>query len=193
MTTGNTGYPVQLEVDYPPRLSRLLIFVKWLLWIPLGVEAFVLGIVLYIVMILGFVAVLVTGRFPESLWGFVTGFERWRIRVSSYLLLQTDRYPPFGLSDDPGYPVRLHVEYPDRIPRWAPLLHWLLVIPYLVVAAVIALVAFLGAIVAWFAILITGRYPEALFNLVSVALRWTARGTLYSFWAVRSYPPFTAD
>jgi hypothetical protein len=190
MTPPNPDYPVRLEIDYPPQLSRLLIFVKWLLAIPHYIVLYLLTIVSWFVILISFFAVLVLGRYPRPLFDFIVGFERWRMRVSSYLLLQTDRYPPFALSDDPSYPVRMQVDYPDRVSRWRPLVHWLLVIPAALGALVVGIVAYVAVIIGWFAILITGRYPQPLFDAVAVALRWTARTTLYAYWAVERYPPF---
>jgi hypothetical protein len=190
MTAPNPDYPVRLEIDYPQRLSRLLIFVKWLLAIPHLIVLYVLGIVAYAVLIIAWFAVLITGRYPRALFDYLVGFERWRARVGAYLLLQTDAYPPFKLADDPAYPVRLEVDYPPRIARWRPLLHWLLAIPALIGAFVVGIIAYLAAIVGWFAILFTARYPEGLFNAATVALRWSARVTIYYYWMVEPYPPF---
>ena len=190
MTLPNPDYPVRLEIDYPQRLSRLLIFVKWLLAIPHLIALYVLGIVAYAVLIIAWFAVLITGRYPRALFDYLVGFERWRARVGAYLLLQTDAYPPFKLADDPAYPVRLEIDYPPRIARWRPMLHWLLAIPALIGAFVVGIIAYLAAIVAWFAILFTGRYPEGLFNAATVALRWSARVTIYYYWMVEPYPPF---
>jgi hypothetical protein len=190
MQPRNPDYPVRLDVDYPPRLSRLLIFVKWLLAFPHYVVLWVLGIVAWVILVIAFFAVLITGRYPESLWGFLAGFERWRLRVAAYVLLQTDRYPPFSLEDDPAYPARLAVDYPDRIERWRPLVHWLLVIPAALVAYLIDVVAVFGVIIAWFAILITARYPQALFDLTLIALRWSTRVQIYAYFMVSPYPPF---
>jgi hypothetical protein len=65
-----------------------------------------------------------------------------------------------------------------------------LAIPALIGAFVVGIIAYLAAIVAWFAILFTGRYPEGLFNAATVALRWSARVTIYYYWMVEPYPPF---
>ena len=190
MTVPNPDYPARLEVDYPPRLSRLLIFVKWLLVIPHLIVFYVLGIVAGVVAFISFFAVIILGRYPRALFDFLVGFERWRLRVGAYVFLLTDAYPPFSLSDEPGYPVRFQVDYPARVARWRPLLHWLLVIPVLLVGFVVEIVGLLAAIVAWFAILITGRYPQELFDAVTVALRWSGRTTIYTYWLTERYPPF---
>lgn len=190
MTPQNPDYPVRLEVDYPTRLSRLLPLVKWLLAIPHYIALWLLGIGALVVLIISFFAVLFTGTYPPSMFNYLVGLERWRARVSAYLLLQTDRYPPFSLDDDPSYPVRFEVDYPVRIARWRPLVHWLLAIPALIASAVIGFVASLGVIVAFFAILFTGRYPQGIFDLVTIGLRWYARVVIYSLWMTETYPPF---
>jgi Domain of unknown function (DUF4389) len=189
MAPPNPEYPIRLEVDYPDRLSRLLIFVKWLLAIPHFVVLWLLGIVTELLVIVCWFVVLITGRWPRGLFDFVVGFERWRMRVAAYLLLQTDRYPPFSLADDPSYPVRLQVDHPERIARWRPILNWLLAIPAWIGAAILGLLAFLGSVLAWFAILITGRYPQGLFDLVTISLRWSTRVTLFTYWMTAAYPP----
>jgi hypothetical protein len=183
--------PAQIEVDYPPQLSRGLIFVKWLLVIPHFLVIVVLGLIADIVLIISWFAVLFTGRFPRGLFDYMTGFYRWTYRATAYgVLLLTDQYPPFSLEDDPAYPVRLQFAYPERIPRWQPLVGWLLVIPAYICAYVLILITYLVVFIAWFAILFTGRYPEGLFDIVVIVLRWQVRVTTYMFWMNPEYPPF---
>ncbi len=186
----NPAYPARLEIAYPDRLSRLLIFVKWLLAIPHYVALFFLGIGAYVVLIISFFAVLITGRYPEGMFSFMVGVLRWGHRVGAYLAFMTDAYPPFSLEDERSYPVRVQVDYPPQIARWRPLVHWLLVIPAAFAAAVIGLAAYVCVFIAWFAILITGRYPESLFNVVTVAFRWSVRIAVYNYWMTEPYPPF---
>lgn len=190
MTPHNPEYPVRLEIDHPDGLSHLLPLVKWLLAIPHLIALLLLGIGAYVVLIISFFAVLITGAYPVAMFNYLVGFERWRARVSAYLLLETDKYPPFSLDDDPSYPVRLQVDYPERVARWRPLVNWLLAIPALIGAAIIGIVAYVAVIIAFFAILFTGRYPKGLFEAVTIALRWSARVTLFSYWMTERYPPF---
>jgi hypothetical protein len=89
--------PARLSVDYPERLSRLLIFVKWLLVIPHMIALLFVFIAGMFAGIASFFAVLFTGRWPEGLRTFMIGITRWSIRVSAYMLLMTDVYPPFSL------------------------------------------------------------------------------------------------
>jgi hypothetical protein len=190
MTPRNPEYPVRLDVEYPDRLSRLLIFVKWLLAIPHFIALFVLGIGVVAVWVVSWFAVLITGRYPEGMFNFMVGVMRWGARASAYYLLLTDRYPPFSLEDDPSYPVRLQVDYPQHIARWRPLLNWLLVIPAFIALYVFLLIGYVAVVIGWFAILITGRLPQGLFNAVVVWMRWTVRINAFSYWMTERYPPF---
>jgi hypothetical protein len=94
---GDTDYPVLYHLEYPDRLSRGLIFIKWLLVIPHLIVLVFLGIALAIVLFLSWWAILFTGRFPRGMFDFVTGVMRWGHRVNLYYLLMTDAYPPFSM------------------------------------------------------------------------------------------------
>ena len=91
-------YPVTFEVDYPEKLSRWMIFVKWLLAVPHIIVLFFLYIVALVVWVIVWFAILFTGRFPRGLFDFLVGVSRWSLRVNAYaLLLLRDDYPPFSL------------------------------------------------------------------------------------------------
>jgi hypothetical protein len=190
MVPQNPDYPVQLEIQYPARLSRLLIFVKSLMVLPHYVALLVLGIGAWIAWVISWFAVLFTGRYPEGLFNFMVGVMRWGVRVVAYQFLLTDQYPPFSLDDDPSYPVRLQVDYPPRIARWRPLVNWLLVFPASIAGAVIFLIGYFAVLLAWFAILFTGKIPQGLFNTIAVALRWSMRVNAFTYWMTEAYPPF---
>ena len=91
--------PARLSVAYPERLSRLLIFVKWLLVIPHVIALFFVAIGAFFVAIAGFFAVLITGSWPEGMRNFLIGTSRWSMRVTAYFYLMTDAYPPFSLGE----------------------------------------------------------------------------------------------
>ena len=94
---GAGDYPVQYDLVYPERLSRGLIFIKFLLVIPHLIALVVLGIVAYVVIILTWFAILITGRNPRGLFNFLVGVSRWAHRVNAYMYLLTDNYPPFSM------------------------------------------------------------------------------------------------
>ena len=184
-------YPVRFEVDRQESYSRLLPFVKWLLAIPHYLVLIFLYIGVFFAAIAAFFAVLITGKFPPGILTFVEGTVRWTYRTTAYAMLMTDTYPPFSLDEDPNHPVRLTIAQPDKIARWRPLVHWLLVIPYYVIAYILQLIwVYLVVIISFFAIVITGKYPQALFDFSLVQHRWNLRSGAYFFFVTEKYPPF---
>jgi hypothetical protein len=186
----NPAYPARLDIDYPDHLSRLMIFVKGVAVLPHYIALMLLGIGAFVVLVLSWFAVLFTGRYPRGLFNYMVGVLRWGARVSAYQFLQTDKYPPFTLADDPTYPVRLEIDYPERIPRWAPLFNGLLVFPAAIAASVVFLCMYGAVLIGWFAILFTGRFPRGLFNVVTIGFRWNLRVTAFRFFMTGAYPPF---
>jgi hypothetical protein len=112
------------------------------------------------------------------------------LRVTAYLALLRDEYP----STDDEQAVHLAIAYPDAkadLNRWLPLVKWLLALPHLIVLGVLAAAAVVAVILAWFAILVTNRYPRALFDFVVGVLRWWVRVAAYAFLLTTDrYPPF---
>jgi hypothetical protein len=183
-------YPVSFEITYPEELNRWLPLVKWLLVIPHFIVLFFVGIGAFFVLIFGFFAVLFTGRWPRGAFDYLVGTVRWAYRVIAYFHLMTDAYPPFSLADDPNYPVRVNIAYPERIANWRPLVHWLLAIPYLFVASVLYWLTGVLTFFAFFTILFTKQIPRGLFELMVPGLRWNVRGSAYAYWMTDRYPPW---
>jgi hypothetical protein len=92
------AYPLRFDVDYPERLSRWLIFVKWLLVIPHIIVLVLYSIAYLFTLVIAWFAILFTGRYPEGLFRFGVGAMRWTLRVQAYLYLMRDEYPPFSLA-----------------------------------------------------------------------------------------------
>jgi Domain of unknown function (DUF4389) len=183
-------HPARLEIAYPAELNRWLPLIKWLLVIPHFIVLFFVAIGAFFVAIFAFFAVLFTGRYPRGAFDYMAGTLRWAYRVFVYMHLMVDPYPPFSLADDPGYPVRLHVDYPERIARWRPLVQWLLVYPYLIVASVLYWLTAILAFIAFFTIIFTKKIPRGMFELMVPGLRWHARGSAYAYFMVDRYPPW---
>ena len=107
-----------------------------------------------------------------------SNFNSYRDIPGSYLLLLTDRYP--STVDEQA--VHLDIDYPDvehDLNRWLPLIKWFLAIPHFFVLVVLAILMLSAVIVAWFAILFTGRYPKGLFDFVVGIMRWGLRAQAY--------------
>ena len=140
-------YPLRIEGDLPPRLSRWLWLVKWILVIPHFVVLFFLWIAFVALWWWRCFAILFTGRYPRGIFDFNVGVLRWSWRVGyySYSALGTDAYPPFTLADVPEYPARLSVAYPQSLSRGLVLVKWwLLALPQYLIIGVFTGGAFAG-------------------------------------------------
>jgi hypothetical protein len=184
-------YPVSVRVEPQESYARLLPLVKWLLLVPHYLALALIGAGVVLVGFLSFFATVATARYPERLWSLMLGFHRWSHRVWAYQMLVTDRYPPFTLAETPDDGVRVTARYPERVARWRPFLAWLLIVPYALLATVVALVAQLWAIAAFFSILFRGTVPDAAFRWIVSALNWQNRTSAYACWMSTRYPPFT--
>jgi uncharacterized protein DUF4389 len=187
-----SDYPVAFDVEYPEGLSRWKIFVKWILAIPHFIIVYLLLAVAGVLEFIAFFAVLFTKRWPRGLFDFTVQIYRWTANVYAYALtLQRDEYPPF--SGDAGqYPLTLEVEYREDLSRWMIFVKWILAIPHYIVLAFLGLAASVVVLIAFFAILFTGRYPRGLFDFVVGVARWWFRVQAYAFWFMTDrYPPFS--
>jgi hypothetical protein len=205
-------YPVTFAVDYPDRgLNRLTSAFRIITAIPI---AFILSLLtttstryvattngthetvstvatagglLFLPVVL---MILFRQKYPRWWFDWNLQLLRFTNRVTAYLLLLDDHYP----STDEEQAVHLDFAYPDarQLNRWLPLVKWLLAIPHYVVLFFIAIGAVVAVIIAWFAILFTGRYPRGLFDFVVGAMRWSNRVTGYATILVTDqYPPFS--
>jgi hypothetical protein len=203
------AYPVQVDVQYPERpLNRLTTAFRVFTIIPIAI---VLGSVsgetwswstsgTTRTVVVGAGGTLFLGpllmivfrqKYPR--WWFDWNLEltRFSSRVVLYGALLDDRYP----STDEQQSLRLDVPYPDvprELNRWLPLVKWFLAIPHYIVLAFLGVAAFVCIVIAWFAILFTGRYPRGLFDFVVGVGRWGVRVSAYAFLLVTDrYPPFS--
>jgi hypothetical protein len=218
-TPSQASYPVRLTGKLDPNLSRWLWLVKMFLAIPhYVVLAFLWAAFLITTMIAGF-AILFTGRYPRSLFDFNVGVLRWNWRVGFYVYaaLGTDRYPPFTLART-DYPADFDVAYPDHLSRGLVLVKsWLLAIPHLIIVSLIVadLLSYpwttssdsisgfqpiggfsilnLLVVIAGVFLLITGKYPRGLFDLLMGLNRWIYRVLSYVALMTDEYPPFRLD
>ena len=190
MATAAATYPATFDVEYPERLSRGLIFVKWLLAFPHLLILGVLGNLIFLTTAISWFAILFTGRYPRSLFDLAVMYYRWNARATAYVALLRDEYPPFG-GGNPVYPVRLEIEYPERLSRLLIFVKWLLAIPHVLILGLLGFVAFLVYVIGWFAILFTGRLPRGLFDFLVGFGRWTVRVDVYVYLMRDEYPPFS--
>jgi hypothetical protein len=220
MNTNNTttGYAARLEIDYPEKLNRLTTFFRILWIIPIAV---ILGLIsgagetITNTVFLnqagevirktqetvgGLVAGLVSATalmilfrrlYPRWWFDFSRELTRFEARVGAYAGLLTDRYP--STVDEQS--IHLEIDYPNvetDLNRWYPLVKWLFVIPHYFVLFFLSIASFFAMVLAWFAILATGRYPRTLFDFNVGVSRWWLRVNAYAFLLVTDrYPPFS--
>jgi hypothetical protein len=212
-TQGEDQYPVQFSVEYPDRdLDRLTTAFRIIVAIPIiivlaalgrgewggggwgdgspGPGVWIAGSAGAIVFFPALLMIVFRQKYPR--WWFDWNLElmRFENRVGVYLGLMDDRYP----STDERQSVSLEFSYPDAkqgLNRWLPLVKWFLAIPHYIVLFFLAIASIVCVIIAWFAILFTGRYPRGLFDFVVGVMRWGNRVTAYAFVLVTDqYPPF---
>jgi hypothetical protein len=211
--------PLVLTARLDPGLSNWGWLAKWIVAIPHLIVLAVLWVAFAVGTVMAGLAIVATASYPRALFDFNVGVLRWTWRVWHFAFfggIGTDRYPPFSLVDDPDYPARLTVAHPDRLSRRLVLVKWwLLAIPhYLIVIVMVGgsvrwllpgtdLIRFdradsgglLGLLVllAGVILLLTGRYPRPLFDLVIGLNRWIYRVVAYAALLTDRYPPFRLD
>jgi hypothetical protein len=204
-------YPARLDIDYQEQHSRVTTLFRLFLAVPVavvigvltagasrtvydqsgravttssgGIAAGLFGATLLMI--------LFRQRYPRWWFDFALELARFSARVGAYVTLLTDTYP----STVEEQAVHLEIDYPEverDLNRWLPLVKWLLAIPHFLVLVALSLAAFVVVVIAWFAILFTGRYPRPLFDFVVGVGRWALRVQAYATLLVTDrYPPFS--
>lgn len=184
---GETTY----VAPYVERHSRLTTFFRSLLIIPHWFVVVFYGLAAGISLVISWFAVVITGRYPGGLYAFNAGFARYIARVSAYMLLLTDAYPPFSGNPAQPYPVELQIGPPkERYSRLSAFLRFLPLIVVSIIQYALVFVGFLAVVAAWFVILITGRLPQGLHNAIAFCASYLARSAPYSYLLTESFPSF---
>jgi hypothetical protein len=188
-------YPISYEADAALEgRNRLTSFFRYIVAIPWAIVASIYGFVAEIAAIIAWFAIVFTGRYPEGLYNFNAGFLRMSSRFNSFQYLLTDEFPPFGGEEAPDYPVRIGVPAPlgmyDRLKTGLRLIFG---IPVYLLAIVQAIILAVCTLIAWFAILFTGRLPEGLFNPMRSALAYLTRAAGYFLLITEDWPPFSYE
>lgn len=203
---GNRRYPVEFDVDYPDReLNRLGTAFRIILLIPIAIvlasvsgggqqvgtddSAAVISGAGGMLFIPPLLLLLFRRKYPRWWFDWNRELLRFSNRVIVYAALMDDHYP----STDERQAVRLNFEHPapETLNRWLPLVKWFLAIPHYIVLFFLDLAAVVAIIVAWFAILFTGRHPRPIFDYLVGVGRWHNRVVGYAWILVTDeYPPF---
>ena len=206
MPENPTPYPVNLSIDYPDRnLNRLTTFFRIITAIPIVIVIGLLasagsggdgyggwgygatGLVFLPLVLM----ILFRHKYPKWWFDWNVALTKFSARVAAYIDLLTDEYP----STDEEQVVHIEIPYPDaknELNRWLPIVKWLLTVPHFIILVFLFIATVVCVVIAWFAILLTGRYPRGLFDFVVGVLRWSLRVGAYAFLLTTDrYPPFT--
>ena len=207
---GAAPYSARLEIAYPDQLNRVTTAFRLVLVIPIVIVGSILtgegaqsvqtggrwvtttsaGITSGL-SVATLLLILFRRRYPRWWFDFALELTRFTTRIGAYVALLTDKYP----STVEHQAVALDLDYPDvdrDLNRWLPLVKWFLAIPHYILLVFLGLGAVVSVILAWFAILFTGRYPRTLFDYVVGVAQWGLRVQAYAFLLVTDrYPPFS--
>jgi uncharacterized protein DUF4389 len=184
-------YPVNYEADFNPEPNRWTTFFRPLLAIPWIVVALFWGLLFIFTHFFAWIAVTILGRYPQWLYEFNSGVVRFGVRFSAWFYLQTDEWPPFGLSDDPGYPIRVNIAPAAASQsRLKAFIRLILVLPIALVVAYGTRVVLGGLfLIAWLTIVFRGYLPEGVNAAMTFVNSLDARVFGYAAILTDDYPP----
>ena len=210
MAETSNVYPVSLSIEYPDRnLNRLTTFFRIITAIPIVIIIGLLSSAEFgweesssvayryaaasLVFLPIVLMILFRQKYPKWWFDWNVALTKFSARVAAYIDLLTDIYP----STDEDQAVHIEIPYPDvenQLNRWLPLVKWLLAIPHCIILWFLWIAAIVCVVIAWFAILFTGRYPRGLFDFVVGVYRWSLRVGAYALLLTTDrYPPFTLN
>jgi ABC-type uncharacterized transport system YnjBCD permease subunit len=189
-------YPAQLEFQGDLHIDRWRPLVQWLLAIPHLVIANALRMLRNILILISFFTVLFTKQIPRPLFDVIAMTFRYEWRATSYALFLHKDYPPFDFQPaaaDDGVDIHnvVSFSYPEELSRWQPLVKWLLAVPHYVVLFFLMVASVVAVVIGFFAVLITGEYPEGIRDFVVGVTRWSLRVQAYVGLLTDEYPPFS--
>lgn len=188
------AYPVAYQADYQEQQSRLTTFFRLIVAIPWFIVAYFWALVGGVCVIISWFALLFTGRYPEGLYGFVAKYLRFSARANSWMYLMTDVWPPFDGNDHPEYPIRLLIPQPQaEYSRVKVLFRIIVGIPVIVMHYLFTVLLGIIGIVAWVVIVITGKLPKGVFDLLKMSLAYTTLAATYFSLVTETYPPITPE
>ena len=193
---GRVEYPATLTLDPPERVANWRPLVQWLLAIPHLIIAEALDAVSQAAAVVSWFAILFTGRLPAGLASLQALCLRYTTRAWTYAAFMREEYPPFTFDTttaDPGDDPRVRVDVVPAIEdrnRLTTAFRLILAIPQLVVVALLGIGMLIALLIAFFAVLFTGRWPEALYRFAVGVLRWMVRVRAYLLLLTDEYPPF---
>ena len=183
-------YPVNLKIEYSEKSNKSTALFRFVLIIPIVIILAIISSYAEALSLAVGLLILFREKYPKWWFDWNVGITKFTYRIVAYGLLMRDEYP----STDDDQAVKVDIPYPDvkkDLNRWMPLVKWILAIPHIIVLIFIFIAVVFCSVFAWFAILLTGRYPKVIFDFVEGFLRWSLRVNAYMFLLTTDeYPPF---
>ena len=187
-------YPSNIEIDPPVRVARWRPLVNWILILPLEIWMYFLSFGQFVAVAVAWFALMFTGQMPENLGNYILGVMRYDLRVGAYLFGWAEKYPGFrvhaGYVDPGNYESILYCARPLKRRRLTVFFRGFMVFPHLIVMMILLIPLEVALFIAWFAVLIVGRWPKGLQNFSIDILRWNYRVVTYWYLLTDVYPPF---
>ncbi len=199
MQNPSAAYPATFTFDPPEKVANWRVIGNWFLAIPHFIVLYVLGIVSEVVGFVSWLLILFTGSLPEGLATLQTMYIRYAVRTYTYVAFMREEYPPFAFDTtaaDPGNDPRVRVDFSPQLAdrnRLTCFFRIILAIPLVIVLAVLGIGAFVCMVIAFFAVLFTGTWPQGLRDFVLKVMRFGLRTQTYYLLLTDEYPPFTVD
>ncbi len=185
-----TDQPI-FEAQYVEKRSRLTTFFRYFLAIPHYFVLAAWSFATFFAVVAAWFALLITGRYPQGLYDFVSGLQRYSTAVYGYIALLTDEYPPFSGETD-SYPVHIKIPPPKaEYNRLKVLFRIILAIPVMVIVYAMQIVWEIGTFIAWFVIVIMGKQPKGLQDMIVLGVSYQQRANAYFGLLTEDWPPFT--
>lgn len=197
MQAASGSYPATFTLDAPDRVANWRPLVHWLLAIPHLVIINVLQTVSQVLAVISWFAILFTGRLPAGLANFQAMYLRYSMRTATYVGFLREEYPPFTFTTsptDPGDDPRVRVDLVPQLEernRLTTAFRLILAIPHLLALAGLTIALMVVGVIAFFAVLFTGRWPAALRDFALGVGRWWLRVDAYMALLTDEYPPFS--
>jgi hypothetical protein len=199
MQAMNAPYPATFTFDPPEKVANWRPLGNWFLAIPHLMVLYILNFVSEVVAFVSWLVILFTGKLPDGLANIQVMYLRYIVRTYTYTGFMREEYPPFSFDSsatDPGDDPRVRVDVVPQLEnrnRLTVFFRIILVIPQLIVLAVLAIGAWVALVIAFFAVLFTGKWPTGLRDFVLGVMRWGIRVQVYFLLLTDQYPPFVLD
>ena len=190
------GYPVSFQFASPGKIARWRPLVHWLLAIPHFFMLYILNIVSSVLVVVAWFTGVFAGKVPTGVQGLIIAYIRYSARLQTYLMFMREEYPPFSFDTDfadPGNDPRTRVEFVPAIEnrnRLTIFFRMFLLIPHSIMAIFLFIALYFVAIIGWFAVIITGRWPSGLESFMIGFIRWSTRFSAYAYLVTDEFPPF---